>query len=102
QKEAEAWDQFLFGLRLGTNPQACITTTPRPIRIVRDLVADSRTVITRGTTYDNRDNLAPSFLTKIAGKYEGTRLGRQELCADVLDDVPGALWSWDRMSSCAS
>lgn len=97
EKEAEAWDQFLFGLRLGDHPQACITTTPRPIRIVRDFLADPRTVITRGTTYDNRDNLAPSFLSKIAGKYEGTRLGRQELYAEILDDVPGALWSWQRI-----
>src|SRR5581483_1846425 len=93
EKEGEAFDQFLFGLRLGDHPQACITTTPRPIRIVRDLLTDPRTVITRGTTYDNRDNLAPSFLTKIAGKYEGTRLGRQELYAELLDDAPGALWS---------
>jgi phage terminase large subunit-like protein len=97
QRQAEAWDQFLFGLRLGRNPQCCITTTPRPIRIVRELIADPRTVITRGTTFDNADNLAPSFLTKIAGKYEGTRLGRQELYAEVLDDVPGALWQRDRI-----
>jgi phage terminase large subunit-like protein len=99
QKEAEAWDQLLFGLRLGDHPQACITTTPRPIRIIRELLVDPRTVVTRGTTYDNRDNLAPSFLSKIAGKYEGTRFGRQELYAELLDDVPGALWSWERIEA---
>jgi phage terminase large subunit-like protein len=93
QGQAEAWDQFLFGLRLGTHPQACITTTPRPIRIVRELLADPRCVVTRGTTFDNADNLAPSFLSKIASKYDGTRVGRQELYAEMLDDVPGALWT---------
>ena len=75
QKEQSAWDELLFGLRLGTRPQACITTTPRPIKILRDLLGDPQTVVTRGNTYANRDNLAPGFLSKIVGKYEGTRLG---------------------------
>ena len=92
-RQGEAWDQFLFGLRLGEQPQACVTTTPRPIPIVRGLLADPRTVVTRGTTFDNRANLAPSYITSIVGKYEGTRLGRQELYAEVLEDVPGALWT---------
>jgi phage terminase large subunit-like protein len=99
EKQAEAWNQFLFGLRLGTTPQACITTTPRPIKIVRDLLTDPHTVITRGTTFDNRENLAPSFLSKIVDKYEGTRMGRQELYADLLEDVPGALWTWSRIDA---
>lgn len=97
EKEAAAWDQFLFGLRLGDRPQACITTTPRPIALLRQLVVDPRTVVTRGTTFDNATNLAPSFLSEVIGKYEGTRLGRQELYAEILDDVPGALWSWERI-----
>lgn len=88
----EAWDQAMFGLRLGKHPQACITTTPRPIQTIRDLVADDGTVITRGTTYDNRANLAAAFFNKIIRKYEGSRLGRQELNAELLDDNPGALW----------
>lgn len=92
EKQAGAWDQFLFGLRLGAQPQACITTTPRPIPIVRELLANPRTVVTRGGTYDNRDNLAAVFLASIVKRYEGTRLGRQELLGEVLDDVPGALW----------
>jgi phage terminase large subunit-like protein len=96
-KQAAAFDQFLFGLRYGLRPQACITTTPRPIKLVRDLLADPRTVVTRGSTFANVENLSPSFLTSIVGKYEGTRLGRQELYAELLEDVPGALWMSDRI-----
>jgi phage terminase large subunit-like protein len=89
----EAWDQAKFGLRLGAKPRAVITTTPRPVRNVKDLLADQSTHVTRGTTYDNRVNLAPSFFAEIIKRYEGTRLGRQELNAELLLDVPGALWS---------
>ena len=88
----EAWDQASFGLRLGTRPQAVVTTTPRPTALVKDLIADPSTHITRGSTYDNKANLAEAFLAKIVTKYEGTRLGRQELNAEILDDNPGALW----------
>lgn len=88
----EAWDQANFGLRLGDNPQAVITTTPKPIKQVKELARDSLAVVTRGSTYDNASNLAPSFLTAIVKKYEGTRLGRQELRAEILEDNPGALW----------
>ena len=84
---------LMFGLRLGTDPRAVVTATPKPIKIIRELIADPTTVITRGSTYDNRANLAPAFLQQIVRKYEGTRLGRQELNAEILDDVPGALWS---------
>jgi phage terminase large subunit-like protein len=84
---------LMFGLRLGDDPRAVVTTTPKPIKIIRELIADPTTVITRGLTYDNRANLAPAFLQQIVRKYEGTRLGRQELNAEILDDVPGALWS---------
>jgi phage terminase large subunit-like protein len=90
---AEAWEQTMMGLRLGENPQACITTTPRPTKLVRELMADEATHITRGSTYDNRQFLAPKFFQTIIKKYEGTRLGRQELNAEILDDNPGALWS---------
>jgi phage terminase large subunit-like protein len=81
-----------FGLRLG-EPQQLITTTPRPIVLLRQIMADSKTVITRGSTYDNKANLAAAFLDQIKKKYEGTRLGRQEIAAEILDDVPGALWT---------
>lgn len=89
----EAWDQLMFGLRLGSDPRVIVTTTPRPTRIIRELLADPTTHATRGSTYDNRANLAPAFFEQIIRKYEGTRLGRQELHAEVLDDVPGALWT---------
>jgi phage terminase large subunit-like protein len=84
---------LMFGLRLGNDPRVVVTTTPKPIKIIRDLIADPTTVITRGSTYDNRANLAPAFMAQIIKKYEGTRLGRQELNAEILDDVPGALWN---------
>lgn len=90
----EAWDNLLFGFRLG-KPRGVITTTPKPRKIVRDLVADPACVVTRGSTYENRANLAPEFFRTIIGRYEGTRLGRQELLAELLDDTPGALWSRD-------
>jgi len=89
---AEAWDQAMFGLRLGNNPQAVVTTTPKPRRIIRDLVADPDAVIVRGSTYENRTNLAQAFLSKIIARYEGTTLGRQELYGEILTDIPGALW----------
>lgn len=88
----EAWDQAMFGLRLGKNPQAVVTTTPRPTPLVRSLSLSPTTVVTRGSTFDNSQNLAKTFLSKIVEKYEGTRLGRQELHAEILDDNPGALW----------
>jgi phage terminase large subunit-like protein len=87
----EAWDMLMFGLRLGSDPRAVVTTTPKPIKIIRELTADPTTVISRGSTYGNRANLAPAFLAQIVRKYEGTRLGRQELDAEILDDVPGPL-----------
>lgn len=89
----EAWDQLQFGLRLGVSPQSIVTTTPRPLRVLRDLTADDRTVVTRGSTFDNADNLAPGFLRRIRAKYEGTTLGRQELYAEMMDEMPGALWT---------
>jgi phage terminase large subunit-like protein len=88
----ETWDNAMMGLRLGANPQAIITTTPRPTKLVRELIANPFTVLTAGTTYENRANLAEAFYTQIIRKYEGTRLGRQELLAEVLDDNPGALF----------
>jgi len=88
----EAWDNLEFGLRLGAHPRIVATTTPRPIKLIRDLLQDPMTVVTRGSTYDNIANLAPSFLDRMTRRYEGTRLGRQELHAELLEDVPGALW----------
>lgn len=93
QYARETWDMLQFGLRLGDNPRQIVTTTPRPISVIKELLADDTTVVTRGTTMENRGNLAPSFLRKIQSRYEGTRLGRQELNAEVLDDNPNALWT---------
>jgi phage terminase large subunit-like protein len=89
----EAWDMLMFGLRLGADPRVVVTTTPKPTKIIRELLADPTTAVTRGSTYDNSENLADAFLGQIVRKYEGSRLGRQELLAEVLDDVPGALWT---------
>jgi phage terminase large subunit-like protein len=89
----DAWDQAMLGLRLGVNPQAVVTTTPRPVEAVRQLIADPHTVITRGSTYDNRAHLAKAFFDAIIKRYEGTRLGRQEIEAELLEDIPGALWT---------
>lgn len=89
----ETWDQLQFGLRLGDSPRVCVTTTPRPIPVIREIMADARTMTTRGKTTDNANNLAVSFMDQMRAKYEGTRLGRQELDGEILDDVPGALWT---------
>jgi phage terminase large subunit-like protein len=91
----DTWDMAMFGLRLGDRPRTCITTTPKPLPLLKEIIADPRTVVTRGSTFDNATNLAPTFLKAIKDKYEGTRLGRQELNAEVLDDLPGALWTRD-------
>jgi len=93
----EAWDMLMFGLRLDIDPRVVVTTTPKPVKIIRELLADPTTVITRGSSYENRANLADAFFAQIVRKYEGTRLGRQELNAEVLDDVPGALWNRARL-----
>lgn len=95
----ETWDMAMFGLRLGDNPRTCITTTPKPSSVLREIIKDERTAITRGSTFDNAGNLAPTFLRAIKDKYEGTRLGRQELNAELLDDVPGALWTRDMIDA---
>jgi len=89
----QAWDILLFGLRLGADPRVVVTTTPRPTKLIRDLLADPKVAVTRGRTIENKEHLAPAFLDQIVRRYEGTRLGRQELDAEILEDVPGALWS---------
>jgi predicted phage terminase large subunit-like protein len=91
----DALDQLRFGLRLGVNPRMIVTTTPRPTPMVRNLIAQPGTIITRGSTFDNAANLAPEALADLRARLEGTRLGRQELYAEMLDDLPGALWARD-------
>ena len=91
-KRPETLDMLMFGLRLGRDPRLTAATTPRPTSVIKKLMAQPHTVVTRGTTYENRENLAPAFFEQIIRQYEGTRLGRQELDAEILDDVEGALW----------
>jgi len=92
----EAFDQLQFGLR-APGARQIVTTTPRPVRLVRELLADPTTVVTRGRTLDNAANLDPATIRYYLARYSGTRLGRQELDAELLDDVPGALWTRDRI-----
>jgi phage terminase large subunit-like protein len=91
----EVWDMLQFGLRLGTTPRAVVTTTPRPVPIVKRLLADTMTAVTRARTFDNRANLAAGFIDEMARRYEGTLLGRQELEGELIEDVSGALWRRD-------
>lgn len=93
----DTWDNLQLGLRLGSNPQTIVTTTPKPQRLLKTILAAPDTAVTRGATYDNRANLPESFLTSIARQYEGTRLGRQELYAELLEDTVGALWTRDNL-----
>jgi predicted phage terminase large subunit-like protein len=87
------WDQMTFGLRLGRHPQVVATTTPKPTALIKKLVKAPGTVLTRGSTFDNAANLPEGTLAHLRNRYEGTRLGRQELFAELLEDVQGALWT---------
>ncbi|MFF8801907.1 MULTISPECIES: DNA-packaging protein [unclassified Methylobacterium] len=95
-REAEiAYDMIQFGLRLGARPRGLVTTTPRPVPLIRRLLADPHAVVTRSRTADNADNLAPRFLEEVVGRYAGTRLGRQELDGELIEDRADALWTRD-------
>lgn len=98
----DAFDMLLFGLRLrplGDMPRCCITTTPRPTYLIRTLAKNPATVKTRGSTYDNRANLAQSFFDTVVTRFEGTRLGRQELNAEILEEIENALWTLDAINN---
>ena len=92
-QEDTTWANLMMGLRLGAHPRVVVTTTPKPHRLIKQLLAKPFTQVTRGSTYENLVNLAPTFRAQILDQYEGTRLARQELHAEILDDVPGALWT---------
>ncbi len=93
-RHAEAtFDMLQFGLRLGERPRQVITTTPRPLPLLRRLLADPANAVTRASTRDNAFNLAPGFLDTVLARYAGTRLGRQEIDGEIVDDRPDALWS---------
>lgn len=95
KRAQEAWDMLQFTLRLGVHPRVCVTTTPRNVRVLKDLLAAPSTAVSRAPTEANRAYLASSFLDEVRERYAGTRLGRQELDGDLLDQVDGALWSLD-------
>jgi phage terminase large subunit-like protein len=90
-----AWDMLQFGLRLGTRPRQLATTTPRPTKLLKRLLADPLTAVTRMTTAENRKHLAESFLGAVVGRYKNSVLGRQELDGELIEDLPGALWTRD-------
>jgi phage terminase large subunit-like protein len=92
-KYPEAWDQYQFGLRLGNHPRTIVTTTPRPTKLIKDLIKREGVQVVRGSTFDNAKNLAASALAELKLRYENTRLGRQELYGEILDNVEGALWT---------
>jgi len=96
----DTWDMMQFGLRLGQHPQTLVTTTPKTTKLIRNILSDDKTIVSRGSTYDNAANLAGTFLEAVRKQYEGTRLGRQELYAEILDEASGALWSRSLLASC--
>jgi len=92
QYPQDTWDNLLFGMRIGPAPQVVVTTTPRPIPLIKKLVASPTTVDVRRPTWDNAANLSPVYIREVIEPYRGTRLGRQELEGEILDDNPAALW----------
>jgi phage terminase large subunit-like protein len=99
-RHQEVWDMLQFGLRLGKYPRGVVTTTPRPFAFLKELRDNPYTAVTYGTTYDNRANLPPVFFDQIVKKFEGTRLGQQELMGVLLDETPDALWREDTLRNC--
>jgi phage terminase large subunit-like protein len=88
----ETWHQLMLGLRLGRDPRAIATFTPKPVQLVRDIVYADDTLVVRGTTYDNRANLAENVFREIVSRYEGTSVGQQEIHGELFEEMPGALW----------
>lgn len=101
-KAKAAWDNLQLALRLGDDPRVLVTTTPRNVSVLRDLLDADSTVSTRASTFANAANLAPGYLEEIRRSYAGTRLGRQEIDGDFLDDVEGALWPTDVLAAAAT
>ncbi|MBO6883570.1 MAG: DNA-packaging protein [Marivita sp.] len=99
KRAQEAWDMLQFTLRLGKDPRMCVTTTPRNLKTLRNLLAAPSTAVTRAPTEANRAYLASSFLDEVRARYAGTRLGRQELDGDLLEQAEGALWSMEALEA---
>jgi phage terminase large subunit-like protein len=96
-KDIDTWDMLQFCMRLGKHPRVVVTTTPKPTKLVRRLMKDDKTYVTGGSTFDNAANLAGTYLEAVKAQYEGTRLGRQELYAEVLEEAEGALWNTEML-----
>ena len=96
-KDIDTWDMLQFCMRLGKHPRIVVTTTPKPTKLVRKLMKDAKTYVTGGSTFDNAANLAGTYLEAVKAQYEGTRLGRQELYAEVLEEAEGALWTTEML-----
>ena len=96
----DTWDMMMFGLRLGKHPKVFVTTTPKTTKLIRTILDDEKTTVSKGSTYDNAANLADTFLDAVRKTYEGTRLGRQELYAEILDEASGALWNRTLLAKC--
>lgn len=94
------WNNYQFGLRMGTNPVSLVTGTPKPMDLLLEIIRDEKTAITRGTTYDNRANLARGFFDRVLQAYEGTRIGRQEIGGELLLEAEGALWTRESVEAC--
>jgi phage terminase large subunit-like protein len=99
KKARETWDMLQFGLRLGAHPQVCITTTPRNIGLLKELLEAEGTVTTHAPTEANKANLAKGFLAAVQARYAGTRLGRQELDGVLIEEAEGALWTPARLEA---
>ena len=99
QYPQETWDNLQFALRLGQHPKIVVTTTPRPLKIIKELWQDPKVIKTVGSTRENQANLASSFIDYVYNKYAGSRLGRQELEGEILMDTPGALWSYTNLDN---
>ena len=99
EKPTETWNQLEMGLRLGIHPRCLVTTTPRPINIIRQLDKDPSCHVTVVSTFANRANLASTFIDRVTKKYSNTTMGRQELEGDILDDINGALWTRARLEA---
>tara|TARA_R110001632_G_scaffold159534_2_gene277742 strand:+ start:51 stop:1448 length:1398 start_codon:yes stop_codon:yes gene_type:complete len=98
-KDMDTWQMLQFCLRLGKHPRVCVTTTPKPTKLMRELLKNPKTVVTSGSTFDNSANLADTYLVAVRDQYEGTRIGRQELYAEVLEEAEGALWTTETLDA---
>jgi len=100
ERGVAAWDNLMLTMRSGDRPRAIATTTPRPVPLIKRLLGDAQTVVTRGSTHENADNLSPAFVAEMNALYGGTRLGRQELDGELIEDVAGALWTRAMIEGC--